>query len=148
MNVTFRKLTSSDIDWLTSLIGVYETVFEMQAFHLPEASYLQTLLDNEQVIFYVACDEEGKVIGGLTAYMLPSVYYAASEVYIYDLAVEVEWQRKGVGRGLIETLNAHCKKLGCKFVFVQADQVDQHAIDFYRSTGGIQEDVVHFDYRL
>jgi aminoglycoside 3-N-acetyltransferase I len=97
MNVTFRELTSSDINWLTSLIGVYETVFEMQAFHLPEASYLQTLLDNEQVIFYVACDEEGKVIGGLTAYMLPSVYYAASEVYIYDLAVEVEWQRKGVG---------------------------------------------------
>jgi ribosomal protein S18 acetylase RimI-like enzyme len=79
---------------------------------------------------------------------MPSVYYPASEVYIYDLAVESAWQRKGIGRNLIAALKDYCKGLGCKYIFVQADLVDQHAIDFYRSTGGKQEDVVHFDYEL
>ncbi len=32
--------------------------------------------------------------------------------------------------------------------FVQADLVDDYALDFYRSTGGMGGDVVHFSYPL
>ncbi|MEJ2901983.1 GNAT family N-acetyltransferase [Pedobacter panaciterrae] len=148
MKITYRKLESSDIKQLLALVGVYERVFEMQNFEMPSVAYLQTLLENQQIVFFSALDDYENVVGGMTAYMMPSIYYAAPEVYIYDLAVEVAWQRKGVGRRLIEELKSFCKGHGCKFVFVQADLADQHAIDFYRSTGGIQEDVVHFDYQL
>ncbi len=148
MGFVCQKLNTSEIGKLTELVGLYERVFEMQDFQLPPQDYLQSLLENDQIVFYVAVDDEGIVIGGLTAYMLPSVYYSASEVYIYDLAVENAWQRMGIGRNLIEALKNYGKSLGCKYIFVQADLVDQHAIDFYHSTGGIKEDVVHFDYRL
>jgi hypothetical protein len=33
-------------------------------------------------------------------------------------------------------------------VFVQADQPDEHAIEFYHAMGGIAEQVVHFYYPL
>jgi ribosomal protein S18 acetylase RimI-like enzyme len=148
MELRYQKLAGSDIITLTELIRVYERVFEMADFLLPQDSHLQSLLDNNQIIFYTATGPDGNVIGGLTAYVMPSVYYPASEVYIYDLAVESAWQRKGIGRNLIAALKDYCKGLGCKYIFVQADLVDQHAIDFYRSTGGKQEDVVHFDYEL
>ena len=37
------------------------------------------------------------VVGGLTAHVLPSAYSASAEVYIYDLGVKAEMQRKGIG---------------------------------------------------
>jgi ribosomal protein S18 acetylase RimI-like enzyme len=146
-NVTFRKLSYEDLPVLTALIKVYEEVFEMKDFRMPSAGHLQSLLEKEHIIFFVALSGS-QVIGGLTAYVLPSVYFESSEVYVYDLAVKTEYQRKGAGRTLIDELKTYCRNLGSKEIFVQADLEDQHAIDFYRATGGISEDVIHFSYGL
>ena len=147
MKTEYKKLKIEDLGYLTELIKVYEEVFEMKNFTLPTAQYLQSLLEKETVIFYVAVIDK-KVVGGLTAHVLPSTYFTSSEVYIYDLAVETEFQRKGIGRHLIKSLKEYCVSLGLKEVFVQADLEDRHAIDFYRATGGIAESVVHFSYKL
>ncbi len=119
----------------------------MKDFTLPNAEYLQSLLEKETVIFYVAIIDN-KVVGGLTAHILPSTYFPSSEVYIYDLAVRTAFQRKGIGRQLIGVLKEYCASLRLKEVFVQADLEDQHAIEFYQATGGIAESVVHFSYAL
>ena len=147
MKIEYKKLEIGDLDRLTELIKVYEKVFEMEDFILPDAEYLQSLLEKETVIFYVAMIDN-EVVGGLTAHVLPSTYFPSSEVYIYDLAVETEFQRKGIGRQLINSLKEYCANLRLKEVFVQADLEDQHAIDFYQATGGIAESVVHFSYEL
>ena len=147
MKIEYNRLETGDLKRLTELIRVYEDVFEMENFILPDARYLQSLLEKETVIFYAALIDE-KVVGGLTAHVLPSTYFPSSEVYIYDLAVLTEFQRKGIGRRLIESLKEYCANLGMKEVFVQADLVDQHALDFYQATGGIAESVVHFSYAL
>ena len=147
VEIEYKKLETEDLSHLTELIKVYEKVFEMKDFTLPDARYLQSLLEKETVIFYVAT-VENKVIGGLTAHVLPSTYFPSSEVYIYDLAVETEFQRKGIGRHLINSLKEYCSSLRLKEVFVQADSEDRHALDFYQATGGIAENVVHFSYEL
>jgi ribosomal protein S18 acetylase RimI-like enzyme len=147
MKIEYKKLEIGDLDCLTELIKVYEVVFEMEDFTLPEAQYLQSLLEKETVIFYAAITDN-KVVGGLTAHVLPSTYFPSSEVYIYDLAVETSFQRKGIGRQLINSLKEYCASLRLKEVFVQANLEDQHAFDFYQATGGIAESVVHFTYEL
>ncbi len=147
MKIEYKKLEIVDLSRLTELIKVYEEVFEMEDFTLPAAQYLQSLLEKEIVIFYVAMIDK-KVVGGLTAHVLPSTYFPSSEVYIYDLAVRTEFQRKGIGRQLINSLKEYCASLRLKEVFVQADLEDRHAIDFYQATGGIAESVVHFSYEL
>jgi ribosomal protein S18 acetylase RimI-like enzyme len=91
---------------------------------------------------------EEKVVGGLTAYTLQQYYSERPLVYIYDLAVLSHYQRQGIGKLLMEEITAFCKGIGMEEVFVQADQVDQHAIEFYQATGGIAEQVVHFYYPL
>ena len=103
------------------------------------------MLEKETVIFYAALIDK-KVVGGLTAHILPSTYFPSSEIYIYDLAVLTEFQRKGIGRQLISSLKEYCANLRFKEVFVQADLEDQHALDFYQATGSIVENVVHFSY--
>lgn len=147
MKIEYKKLEVGDLNRLTELVKVYEKVFEMKDFALPDAAYLQSLLEKESVIFYAAIFG-GKVGGGLTAHVLPSTYFPSSEVYIYDLAVETEFQRKGIGRELINSLKNYCAGLRLKEIFVQADLEDEYALDFYRATGGVAESVVHFSYAL
>lgn len=145
--IKYHKLATTDLKILIQLIRVYEEVFEMENFTLPGTAYLQSLLAKEHMIFFVAVSD-GKVVGGLTAHTLPSVYFESDEIYIYDLAVKAEYQRKGIGRTLVAELKHYCKNLGKKEVFVQADLADEHAIDFYRATGGVPENVIHFSYNL
>lgn len=147
MNVEFRKLTENDVGVLTEQIKLYAEVFEVDDFQMPAPSYLQTLLEKDFLIFWAAT-LDGQVIGGATGYVLPSVYAAASEIYLYDLAVKTEYQRQGIGTRLIAALKNYGEKLGHQAIFVQADLEDQHAIDFYRKTGGQSTDVVHFSYAL
>lgn len=92
---------------------------------------------------------EQKVIAGLTVYVLDQYYSEKPLAYIYDLAVLNEYQRMGVGRKLIAFIRELCRQKGFEEVFVQADKVDDYAIDFYRSTQPTDEEqVVHFYYKL
>ncbi len=147
MDVQIKKLSTGDLDQFTALINVFEEVFEMENFLTPDQDYLENLLKNQNFMVYVAVFDE-RVIGGLTAYVLPSYYVQSSEVYIYDLAVDTPFQRKGTGRKLIDAIKADCQALGLKEVFIQAEKIDQHAVDFYHATGGKSADVVHFSYPL
>ena len=90
MKTEYKKLETGELNRLAELIKLYEEVFEMEDFTLPAAQYLQSLLEKETVIFYVAIIDN-RVVGGLTAHVLPSTYFPSSEVYIYDLAVRTEF---------------------------------------------------------
>ena len=147
MEIKYIKLSNQHLGYLTDLLKVYEDVFEMRDFKRPDSHYLSSLLSDNTVFFYVAL-ADNKVVGGLTGYFLPSVYLPYYEVYIYDLAITTQYQRKCIGRGLISSLKEYCYKLNVKEIFVQADLEDQHAINFYKATGGNPESAVHFSYDL
>jgi len=146
-NITIQKLSSERIMHFIELIHVFEDVFEMKNFVIPDEDHLQKLLKNNAFHAFVAL-QNYQVIGGLTAYTLPAYYSESPLVYIYDLAVKTEFQRRGVGKMLIQNINDYCKSINVEEVFVQADMDDIDVIDFYRSTGGKAENVVHFTYLL
>lgn len=146
-NIETRKLSQNDLKQFIELISVFEDVFEMKNFQMPNQSYLQSLLDRDDFFVFVSI-LEGRVVGGLTAYLLRQYYSEKPLVYIYDLAVQTYLQRKGIGKSLIASINSYCKEKGMEEVFVQADLADDYALDFYKATGGRAEDVVHFYYPL
>lgn len=148
MDITIKRLTSPDISDFVALIHVFEDVFEMEGANIPDHAYLQHLLAAPNFITIVAKTGDD-VVGGLTAYVLDQYYTKKPLVYIYDLAVLREFQRQGIGKKLISYINAFCKEKGAEEVFVQADKVDDYALDFYRSTNATnEEEVVHFYYTL
>lgn len=144
---TCIRLGQTDLVLFKELLMVFEEVFELKEYCMPPDSYLQQLLGDPKFMVYVAVVDT-KVIGGLTAFILPSYNFMSSEVYVYDLAIRSNFQRQGYGKLLMSTLQSDCKQRGFREVFVQADLVDKHAIDFYRALGGTPEDVVHFYYPL
>lgn len=147
MNCKIEKLDHSDIQKFIALIRVFEDVFEMKDFRIPDELHLRQLLRKEDFFVFVAFLDD-KVIGGLTSYILHQYYSPRPLVYIFDLAVVTEHQWKGIGKRLIARNNDYCRSIGAEVVMVQADVADDYAIKFYKSTGGKPEEVIHFDYQI
>lgn len=143
-----KKLSPTDITQFIELIRVFEEVFEMQNFQMPPQTHLEKLLTKPDFMVFVALKDE-EVVAGLTIYTLNQYYSTKPLAYIYDLAVKTTLQRQGIGQQLIRATNTHCRELGYEEVFVQADKVDEYALDFYRKTQPTEEeDVSHFYYSL
>lgn len=141
-------LQLTEVEELNELISVFEIVFEMKNFQRPSKTHLHNLLNNENFLAVIA-KIENKIIAGLTVYVLDQYYSEKPLAYIYDLAVLTECQRKGVGQKLVEFTKEFCRQKGFEEVFVQADKVDDYAINFYRSTQpSAEEQVLHFYYKL
>lgn len=145
MHFTTQRLTTHHLSAFIELIRVYEAVFDMKDFQLPDKYYLKNLLSGDDLIVFAAMQED-KVIGGLTAHVLPSVYAGTSEVYLYDFAVQNTFQRKGVGRKLLAAFSAYCHENNYETFFVQALTADAAAVEFYRAAGGKPENVTQFTF--
>ncbi len=147
-DISIHKLNQEEIDTFVSLLKLFEDVFEMKDFKMPPADHLEKLLSKKDFVVFVA-KLNNQVVGGLTVYVLDQYYAEQPLAYIFDLVVNTELQRKGIGKQLISAVNSYCKEQGFEEVFVQADRVDQHAVNFYRSTQPTEEeDVLHFYYSL
>jgi aminoglycoside 3-N-acetyltransferase I len=88
----------------------------------------------------------GTVVGGLTAHALPMTRDRSTELFIYDLAVPTDRQRRGIGRALVATLLSLGREAGIGVAFVPADNEDTHALDFYRAVGGEESPVTFFTF--
>ncbi len=112
----------------------------------PPDAYVRGLLERDTFIL-LAAEGEGSVAGALAAYVLPKFEQARNEVYIYDLAVDVAWRRRGVATALIERLKVEAAGRNAWVIYVQADYGDDPAIALYEKLG-VREDVMHFDIAL
>lgn len=147
-DIVIRVLDSSDIGGFTELIDVFSDVFEMKDFSRPSEAHLQKILTSANFLVLVAKKQE-QVIGGLTVYILEQYYAVRPLAYLYDLAVAVQFQRQGIGRKLIAFLLDYCRQNNLEEMFVQADKVDDYALDFYRSTSpDVEEETVTYSYLI
>ncbi len=142
-----KRLGEQDVQLIQKLILVFKEVFEVEKTAGVNTSYLMALLKKPDFIVYAVL-MENKVVGGLTAYELPMYHTEQSELFIYDIAIKAEYQRKGWGKKLLSTLNEYGRERGIKAVFVDASQEDTHAVEFYHASGGKPEKVVQFTFAL
>jgi len=111
----------------------------------PDVGYFADLLGSPGFVA-VAALHDAFVVGGITAYVLPKFEQARSEVYIYDLAVDESFRRRGIATGLIDKVRAVAAERGAWILYVQADRGDDPAVALY-SKLGVGKDVLHFDFQ-
>ncbi|GIZ09042.1 GNAT family N-acetyltransferase [Flavobacterium sp. UMI-01] len=146
--ITIYPLKKEDISLFKKLIYLFEDVFIMENFDIPNDPHLENLLNKNDFHAIVAI-HNNEIVGGLTAYTLQQYYSIKPLAYIFDLAVAVQFQRQNVGTQLINYSKEYFKEIGYEEVFVQADKVDDYAVKFYRKTKPtVEEDVSHFYYVL
>ena len=146
MTTDIRLLSSDDIAHLRSMLSVFGRAFGDSATYdadQPDDAYLRRLLDSETFVA-IAALEGPEVVAGLAGYVLPKFERARSEFYIYDLAVDERYRRRGIATAMLDELRAYARSRGIDVIFVQADHGDDPAIALYTKLGR-RADVLHFD---
>ena len=137
-----RQFTADDSATFGQLIDLFHLVFENEHPSTAPQSILYDLLASPHFIaFGVFVDAQ--LVGGCTAYLLPSYTKPHPELFIYDLAILPAYQRRGLGSLLIQALMTFCTHMQIPIVFVMAHAEDTHAVEFYRANGAQLEDVVN-----
>jgi aminoglycoside 3-N-acetyltransferase I len=145
-SILVRKLTQNDGEIARQVFLLMSDVFgeDRQQQNL-SAGYVSRILAQDD-FWVLAAFIEGELAGGLTAHTLPMTRKESSEVFIYDIAVRQQHQRKGIGRYLMNSLFEAASCVGIHEVFLSADNEDLHALDFYQAVGGIPSPVTLFSF--
>ncbi|MBU0823922.1 MAG: AAC(3)-I family aminoglycoside N-acetyltransferase [Alphaproteobacteria bacterium] len=144
--IAVQRLATGDVEAARDLNALYADAFadhETYRRDHPDDAWLARQLAKDAIILLIA-RIDGRIVGGLTAYELPKLEAARSEIYLYDLAVAESVRRRGIATALITELQHIAAETGAWAVFVQADYVDPPAIALYTKLG-VREDVLHFD---
>jgi aminoglycoside 3-N-acetyltransferase I len=139
-----KRLSIDDRELARQTFLLMAEVFEEESSSLSDR-YLDQLLSGRD-FWAIAALLGNDVVGGITAHTLPMTRSETSEVFIYDIAVHVDHQRRGIGRELVSALRADAAALGIHDIFVPADNDDAHALDFYRRLGAEPSPVTFFTF--
>ena len=144
--IEIRKLTNQDVSAFKALLLLFNQAFEEER-DLSTTEQLSALLNNRQFVVMAAFSRE-EILGGLTAYELPLYYDNKTEIFLYDMAIHPDHQRKGIGKQLLEFLKDYCAQNKINTFFVLAHEEDVHALEFYHATGGQREQVANFVFEI
>jgi aminoglycoside 3-N-acetyltransferase I len=108
-------------------------------------AYLDALLARPE-FWAFAATHTGRVVGGLTGHMLMMTAFEGAEVFLYDIAVVPDHQRRGIGRRLVDALRREAASQGISTMFVPADDDDTEALRFYTALGGTPSKVTLFEF--
>lgn len=143
--VTYKKLQSGNEKDFHDLVLLFNDVFETE--NDVNKENIRQLLNNPSFVCVVAI-HQSKVIGGIIAYELMSYDKLGSVMYVYDVAVLTIYQRSGIGSRLFSEILADCRQKGIKELFVQAEEADAHAVQFYQKLGGESLKTRQFHFSL
>jgi len=105
----------------------------------------QTFLANPDALLLVA-RWDGVVCGFLTAYRLPRFDGMGSEVNLYEIATDEAYQRRGVGRALVDAVKQWAVEVGAVNVWVLTEVDNEAAQGLYTATGGERDEPVFTMY--
>lgn len=140
-----RRLGKGDAVVAKAMFSTMAAVFEGEEAQPLDEGHVASLLARHDFWALVAM-EDGAVVGGLTAHALPMTRSHSTELFIYDLAVRADRQRRGVGRALVTRLRSLAREAGIETTFVAADDEDTGALEFYRALGGAASPVTFFTF--
>lgn len=145
--VEYRKLAIGDESSFSKLVLLFNKEFESPDSNYVNDKNIRSLIAKPDFICFVAFIGD-EVVGGLTGYELLMYDQEGSSMYLYDLAVDKNYQRRGIGSNLVGELMDYCRSKDIKDLFVQADVEDQHAVEFYNKIGGDDSETVQFSFHL
>ncbi len=132
-------------------MGLADSEWVVAAAHLfdgaPVAAHLAKFLsepNHHLLIAYVGDHPAGFVSGVEISH--PD---KATEMLLYELAVDESHRRQGIGKALVNELSHLARRLGCRGVWVLADHDNPAALATYRSlTGAGEERPVLFSWEF
>jgi ribosomal protein S18 acetylase RimI-like enzyme len=117
---------------------------------VPSQAIIIRFLSNSQNIL-LSAEVEGVLVGQAIAYILDRWEQEQPMLFLYSIDVVENYQRQGIGRGLIAAVKKIGQAENCSEGFVFTNESNLAAKGLYQSTGGKRsnpDDVVMFEYEL
>ena len=141
-SLTVRRETSAD----AMLAAELDTMFDEGVAW--DAEQGQRFLAHPDTLLLVA-RWDGEACGFLSAYRLQRFDRRRAEVLLYEIGVQDPFQRRGVGRALVEEAKRWAVEVGADELWVMTEDDNTPARALYAATGGREEQgFTMFDYRL
>jgi aminoglycoside 3-N-acetyltransferase I len=141
--VVIERLGVRDLDRARAAFAMMHDVFDEEHDVLSDEYATRLLADAS--FWVIAAFAGDEAIGCLTGHELAMTRHERIELFMYDLAVRVDDQRRGIGRRLVDALVQGAADRGISVVFVPADDDDTDALAFYDRLGGRPAKVTMFD---
>ncbi|MCR5068167.1 MAG: GNAT family N-acetyltransferase [Erysipelotrichaceae bacterium] len=113
------------------LIRLTETFRHQQISHEKAAS----ILNDKKILIAVALEKD-EVAGYGLAYLLPRLDNGRDMMMIYHLFVQEEFQRQGIGTGLMEMLLEYSREYEIHYTCLITQEDNEKAIALYKKLGG------------
>jgi len=124
MDIKIRQATKEDLSSLISLLSQLTTV------GAPNSETINSSIYNN---IYLACDNNGTVVGTITLLVEDKIIHNGSKVgHIEDVVVHSYYRKLGIGKLLIDHCLDLSKKFGCYKVILDCDEEN---IRFYEKCG-------------
>lgn len=134
-----RRLKFSDAEKVVGMVAAFRSntsnIPVSERFLCSDANYL------------IACIVAEKVIGFVLGYRMQRYDGQNDMVYVHEVDVLEEYQRKGIGKMMINHFLAICRDEGISKVFLITEKSNKPAVCLYESTGAKafhDDDVVYW----
>ncbi len=133
MKPDFRILGPDDILLVRELLNLFSDAFEEPESYTanqPSDVYLASSLAARDFVL-VAALADGMVVGGFGGYELAKFEQERRELFIYDLAVEEAYRRRGIATAMLEFAQEIARERNAYLVWIQSEADDEAASAVY-----------------
>ena len=143
--MTIRKLAQSDITVCAEILcSVYNNDMWQCRWEKDTAiEYLTDFYERKKFVGYVL-EEEGIILGGIFAH--EKVWWNNSEVFIEEMFVKPELQRKGYGSLLLQKVEEYVKEKGLAGLTLSTNKYAPASL-FYKKNGFEENEYVILMYK-
>ena len=134
--IGIRKATLADEEDVAVLIRELGQAIGVSGDVNPVSWYstLRKMIASPEWVFMLA--EEGRKKAGLLILLiLPSLYHGGNYAAITELIVSEGYQKKGIGKLLVEEAKRLARNMGCAEIDVSVEVQNEKAIGFYQKLG-------------
>jgi GNAT superfamily N-acetyltransferase len=129
---TVQRLTAVDADLAAALDAEFDEGMTW------DAEQGAAFLANPDNLLLVA-RWEGEACGFLSAHRLQRFDRRRAEVLLYEIGVREPFQRRGIGRALVEETKRWAAEVGADVVWVLTEADNGPAMALYAATGGVPD---------
>jgi ribosomal protein S18 acetylase RimI-like enzyme len=149
--VEIRRLQESDYLVLASAIRLLVPLVSDESINnqIIDESFLKQALGDKNC-YYILCLDDSTPVGYLSAFRFPAVETADFQIYLYDIAVDERFRRRGLGARMIEELKRHCREDKVNYVWVGTSLDNEAAQRTFEKTGArkVSETYVEYIYKF
>lgn len=112
-----------------AVITLWQSVFTIQLPHHDPLVSIKRKLNHKDDLFFVAEMDNKKIAGTIM------VGYDGHRGWIYSLAVDPQYRKKGIGSLLLKHAETVLKNMNCPKVNLQVEIPNNEVVEFYRKNG-------------